>query len=346
MHFDAGTISFPGLGIEGINPPRTLPFSVFGKEIYFYGLIIALGFLLAILYAKKRVKQFGTNFDLVTDAILFAVPLAIICARIYYVVFQWDSYKDNPISALYIWQGGIAIYGGVIGAILGLLLFAKVKKQKLTPYLDIMALGLLIGQLIGRWGNFFNREAYGAQIFNDFFLRMGIEENGGLVRYWHPTFLYESVWNLVGFILLHFLSKKRKYDGQTFLQYVAWYGLGRVWIEGLRTDSLYIGSTDIRVSQLLAGVSFVIAVGVMLYIRLFQNPDGSGMLVNQGTGNGEQAAEEEAAEDEATDGEAAEDEGTDCHDQSGDWSRNDSSGDAEDEATGNRQQATEDEADS
>ena len=346
MYFDAGTISFPGLGIEGINPPRTLPFSVFGKEIYFYGLIIALGFLLAILYAKKRVKQFGTNFDLVTDAILFAVPLAIICARIYYVVFQWDSYKDNPISVLYIWQGGIAIYGGVIGAILGLLLFAKVKKQKLTPYLDIMALGLLIGQLIGRWGNFFNREAYGAQIFNDFFLRMGIEENGGLVRYWHPTFLYESVWNLVGFILLHFLSKKRKYDGQTFLQYVAWYGLGRVWIEGLRTDSLYIGSTDIRVSQLLAGVSFVIAVGVMLYIRLFKNPDGSRMLVNQGTGNGEQAAEEEAAEDEATDGEAAEDEGTDCHDQSGDWSRNDSSGDAEDEATGNRQQATEDEADS
>ena len=346
MHFDAGTISFPGLGIEGINPPRTLPFSIFGKEIYFYGLIIALGFLLAILYAKKRVKQFGTNFDLVTDAILFAVPLAIICARIYYVIFQWDNYKDNPISALYIWQGGIAIYGGVIGAILGLLLFAKVKKQKLTPYLDIMALGLLIGQLIGRWGNFFNREAYGAQILNDFFLRMGIEENGGLVRYWHPTFLYESVWNLVGFILLHFLSKKRKYDGQTFLQYVAWYGLGRVWIEGLRTDSLYLGSTGIRVSQLLAGVSFVAAVGVMLYIRLFKNPDGSRMLVNQGTGNGEPGTGDEAAEDEATDGEAAEDEGTDCHDQSGDWSRNDSSGDAEDEATGNRQQATEDEADS
>ena len=346
MHFDAGTISFPGLGIEGINPPRTLPFSVFGKEIYFYGLIIALGFLLAILYAKKRVKQFGTNFDLVTDAILFAVPMAIICARIYYVIFQWDNYKDNPISALYIWQGGIAIYGGVIGAILGLLLFAKVKKQKLTPYLDIMALGLLIGQLIGRWGNFFNREAYGAQILNDFFLRMGIEENGGLVRYWHPTFLYESVWNLVGFILLHFLSKKRKYDGQTFLQYVAWYGLGRVWIEGLRTDSLYLGSTGIRVSQLLAGVSFVAAVGVMLYIRLFKNPDGSRMLVNQGTGNGEPGTGDEAAEDEATNGEAAEDEGTDCHDQSGDWSRNDSSGDAEDEATGNRQQATEDEADS
>ena len=281
MLLDAGTISFPGLGIDGLNPPRTLPFSVFGKEIYFYGLIIAIGFLLAIFYARLRVKEFGTSFDLVTDAILFAVPMAIVCARIYYVAFQWEHYKDNPISALYIWEGGIAIYGGVIGAILGLVLFSKLKKQKLSPYLDIMALGLLIGQSIGRWGNFFNREAHGAEIFNDFFLRMGIEETGGVVRYWHPTFLYESVWNLIGLVLLHFLSKKRKYDGQTFLQYAAWYGLGRVWIEGLRTDSLYIGSTDIRVSQLLAGLSFVVAVGVMLYIRLYKNPDGSNMMVNQ-----------------------------------------------------------------
>lgn len=281
MMLDAGTISFPGLGIDGINPPRTLPFSIFGKEIYFYGLIIALGFLLAILYARRRVREFGTNFDLVTDAILFAVPAAILCARIYYVAFRWDSYKDNPISALYIWEGGIAIYGGVIGAILGLLLFAKIKKQKLTPYLDLMALGLLIGQLIGRWGNFFNREAYGAEILDSFFLRMGIAGSDGVVRYWHPTFLYESLWNLVGFVLLHFLSKRRKYDGQTFLQYVAWYGLGRVWIEGLRTDSLYLTGTTIRVSQLLAGVSFVLAVGAMLYIRLCKKPDGSKLLVRQ-----------------------------------------------------------------
>ena len=337
MHFDAGTISFPGLGIEGINPPRTLPFTIAGKEIYYYGLIIALGFLLAILYARKRVKEFGTNFDLLTDAILWAAPTAIVCARIYYVVFRWDLYKDNPISALYIWQGGIAIYGAVIGAILGLVLFSRVHKQKLPPYLDIMALGLLIGQLIGRWGNFFNREAYGAEILNKFFLRMGIEEPGGFVRYWHPTFLYESLWNLIGFILLHFLSKKRKYDGQTFLQYVAWYGLGRVWIEGLRTDSLYIGGTDIRVSQLLAGVTFVAAVGVMLYIRLFKAPDGSRMLVNQATGNGQQAtgddvaAEEQAAEDET----AAEAAGN------GQQATEDEAA-AVAEATGNGQQATED----
>lgn len=296
MLLEAATISFPGLGIEGIDPPRTLPFTVFGKEIYFYGVIIALGFLLAILYIKKRVKEFGTTFELVTDAILFAVPVAILCARIYYVAFRWDLYRDNPVTALYIWQGGIAIYGGVIGAILGLLLFARVKKQKLTPYLDLMALGLLIGQLIGRWGNFFNREAYGAEIFTDFFLRMGLEGGDGAVRYWHPTFLYESLWNLAGFVLLHFLSKKRKYDGQTFLQYVAWYGLGRVWIEGLRTDSLYITGTDLRVSQVLAGVSFVIAVGVMLYIRLYREPDGASMLVNRKLQTDHCAAPEEAQE--------------------------------------------------
>ena len=224
------------------------------------------------------------------------------------MAFRWDNFKDNPISALYIWEGGIAIYGGVIGAILGLLLFSKIKKQKITPYLDIMALGLLIGQLIGRWGNFFNRECYGAEIFNNFFLRMGIEGADGVVHYWHPAFLYESLWNLAGFIALHFLSKKRKYDGQTFLQYVAWYGLGRFWIEGLRTDSLYIGSTDLRVSQLLAGVSFVAAVIAMLYIRLYKNPDGSKMLVNR---RPEPAAEPEAAEaePEATAEEAVENEG-------------------------------------
>ncbi len=286
-------ISFPGLGIDLIDPPRTLPFTVFGKEIYLYGVVIALGFLLAIFYVRRRVKEFGTNFDLVTDAILITVPIAIVCARVYYVIFSWDVYRDNPISALYIWEGGLAIYGGVIGAILGLILFAKFRKQKLTPYLDMMSLGLLIGQSVGRWGNFFNREAYGAEITNSFFLRMGlIDKTTGLVRYWHPTFLYESVWNLVGLILLHFLSKKRKYDGQVFLAYLAWYGLGRVWIEGLRTDSLYLGS--FRVSQLLAGASFAVATGLMLYIRFRKHPDGSALLVNRRPETVEEAEASEA----------------------------------------------------
>ena len=288
-------ISFPGLGIDYIDPPRTLPFTVFGKEIYLYGVVIAIGFLLAILYVRRRVKEFGTNFDLVTDAILFAVPTAIVCARAYYVIFSWEFYKDNPITALYIWEGGLAIYGGVIGAILGLILFAKVRKQKITPYLDMMSLGLLIGQSVGRWGNFFNREAYGAEITNNFFLRMGlIEKASGVVRYWHPTFLYESVWNLCGLILLHFLSKKRKYDGQVFLEYLAWYGLGRVWIEGLRTDSLWLG--PFRVSQLLAGVSFVIAMGIQLYVRFRKHPDGSDLLVNRAKAAPEAENEQTASE--------------------------------------------------
>ena len=288
-------ISFPGLGIDYIDPPRTLPFTVFGKEIYLYGVVIAIGFLLAILYVRRRVKEFGTNFDLVTDAILFAVPTAIVCARAYYVIFSWEFYKDNPITALYIWEGGLAIYGGVIGAILGLILFAKVRKQRITPYLDMMSLGLLIGQSVGRWGNFFNREAYGAEITNNFFLRMGlIEKASGVVRYWHPTFLYESVWNLCGLILLHFLSKKRKYDGQVFLEYLAWYGLGRVWIEGLRTDSLWLG--PFRVSQLLAGVSFVTAMGIQLYVRFRKHPDGSGLLVNRAKAAPEAENEQTASE--------------------------------------------------
>ena len=303
MYLDAGAISFPGLGIDGINPPQTLPFTIFGREIYLYGIVIAFGFLLGILYLRKRAKDFGTTFDLITDAILFAVPISIICARIYYVAFQWEHYKDNPISVLYIWEGGIAIYGGVIGAILGLLLFARVRKQKLTPYLDLMSLGLLIGQSIGRWGNFFNREAHGVETASNYFLRMYMySSKEHMYGNWHPTFLYESVWNLIGFLLLHKLSKKRKYDGQTFLQYLAWYGLGRVWIEGLRTDSLYLFGSNVRVSQLLAGVSFVAAVGVMLYIRLFKEPDGSGMLVNQAAGNGQQATgDEENEEDEGAD---------------------------------------------
>ena len=282
-------ISFPGLGIGWFDPPRTLPFAVLGKEIYLYGVVIALGFLLAILYGKKRCRSFGYDFDKVADALLWAVPLAIVCARIYYVVFYWKEggYAENPISILYIWEGGIAIYGGIIGAAIGLILFSKVEKQKLTPYLDLMGLGLLIGQLIGRWGNFFNREAYGAE--TDCFLRMGLLDEAGAAHYWHPTFLYESVWNLIGFLLLHFFSKKRKYDGQVFLLYVAWYGLGRAWIEGLRTDSLWLG--PIRVSQLLALVSFAAAAGILIWIRVKKHPDGSTMLVNQNRPEPEAASE-------------------------------------------------------
>ena len=233
--------------------------------------------LLAVLYASKRSKEFGLKEDDLIDGVLWVAPFAIICARLYYCIFEWDQYASNPISILYIWNGGLAIYGGVLGAVIGLSVFCKVRKIKATAMMDVVSLGLLIGQLVGRWGNFMNREAFGAP--TDSFLRMGLYNTAtGAVEYYHPTFLYESLWNFVGFLLLHFLSKKRKYDGQVALGYVAWYGLGRAFIEGLRMDSLYWG--PFRVSQVLAGISCVAAVAVLLW-QGFRPHDPAKMLVNQ-----------------------------------------------------------------
>ncbi|MCI5976519.1 MAG: prolipoprotein diacylglyceryl transferase [Candidatus Faecousia sp.] len=267
-------ISFPGLGLE-LDPPSTIQLGPL--TIHFYGLIIAVGMLLAVLYASKRSKEFGLKEDDLIDGVLWVTPFAIICARLYYCIFEWDQYASNPISILYIWNGGLAIYGGVLGAVIGLSVFCKVRKIKATAMMDIVSLGLLIGQSVGRWGNFMNREAFGAP--TDSFLRMGLYNTAtGAVEYYHPTFLYESLWNFVGFLLLHFLSKKRKYDGQVALGYVAWYGLGRAFIEGLRMDSLYWG--PFRVSQVLAGVSCVAAVAVLLW-QGFRPHDPTKMLVNQ-----------------------------------------------------------------
>ena len=210
---------------------------------------------------------------------LWVTPFAFLCARLYYCIFYWNEggYANNPLSMLYVWEGGLAIYGGVIGAALGIIVFCKVRKISIGAVLDIVALGFLIGQSVGRWGNFFNREAFGAE--TDSFLRMGLYNvYTGITEYHHPTFLYESLWNLAGFIGLHFLSKKRQYDGQVALGYAAWYGLGRVFIEGLRTDSLYWGA--FRVSQLLAGVSFVLAAGALIVLAL-QPHDPQKLFVNR-----------------------------------------------------------------
>lgn len=261
------TISFPGLGIT-MDPPSTI--SLGPLTIHLYGLVIACGLLLAAFYATRRASQFGLTEDNILDGILTVTPFAILCARLYYCAFQWGSYKDNPISILFIWQGGIAIYGGVIGAVIGICVFCRVKKLRTAAVLDLVCLGFLIGQSIGRWGNFFNREAFGGLCDN--FLRMGLYNTAtGLTEYHHPTFLYESVWNACGFVLLHFLSKKRKYHGQVALGYLFWYGLGRAFIEGLRTDSLYWGS--FRVSQVLAAVTCVGAVVILLWnhCRHFEN---------------------------------------------------------------------------
>ena len=272
-----GAITFPNLGIS-VNPSR-VAFNVLGKDIYWYGIIIAAGFLLAVIYAMRRAPSFGLNEDNILDMLFVAVPLAIVCARLYYCIFYWDLYRDNPIAILYVWEGGLAIYGGVIGAVIGVAIFCRVKKLPIGPLLDVGSLGLLIGQMIGRWGNFMNREAHGA--VTDGFFKMGIADAAGNVTYYQPTFLYESVWNLVGFVALHFYSKRRKFDGEVFLLYLAWYGLGRAWIEGLRTDSLYLFNTGIRVSQLLAALSCVASIAVLVYVRVVRKPQPEKLYVNR-----------------------------------------------------------------
>ena len=254
-------ISFPSLGID-IDPVRE--FSLGPLSIHMYGLVIVFGLVLAVIYCMRRADQFGLTEDHILDGVLWVTPFAFLCARAYYCAFRWDLYAANPISVLYIWNGGIAIYGGVLGAVVGMLVFCKIKKISLGATLDLVLMGFLIGQAIGRWGNFFNREAFGAE--TDAWLRMGLYSPlTGAVTYHHPTFLYESLWNALGFVVLHFLSKKRTFDGQIALGYALWYGLGRTFIEGLRTDSLYIPGTALRVSQVLAAVSCIAAAAVLAY---------------------------------------------------------------------------------
>ena len=281
-------ISFPSLGLA-MDPPST--FSIGPLTVHYYGLIIACGLILAVLYACRRSREFGISEDDLTDGVLWVTPFAIVCARLYYCIFSWQSggYADNPISILYIWKGGLAIYGGVIGAAVGIIVFCKIKKIKIPMLLDLVSLGFLIGQSIGRWGNFFNREAFGAETGS--FLRMGLM-NGytGEVTYYHPTILYESIWNAIGFVLLHKLSKHRKYDGQIALGYVVWYGLGRAFIEGLRMDSLYWG--PIRVSQLLAALSCFTALAVLIW-QSFRPHRAEDLFVNQ-------VAAKKAAQDQTT----------------------------------------------
>ncbi len=258
------SISFPLLGGWSINPPAS--FSVFGRDIYFYGVLIALGFILAILYCARRAPEFGISSDSFYDLSIWVIPLSILGARLYFVAFQADYYLQHPGEILAVWEGGLAIYGGIIAGFLTTFFFCRAKKLSFPAMLDVISFGLLIGQILGRWGNFFNREAFGAE--TDIFCRMGLTAPDGSTIYVHPTFLYESLWNLAGLIFLILFSRKgkRRYDGQLILIYFFWYGLGRFWIEGLRTDSLYIGSTGIRVSQLLS-VLLVLVAGTILFLN-------------------------------------------------------------------------------
>lgn len=255
-------ISFPGLHLSfSIN---RVAFEVFGIPVYWYGLLIATGVILAVLYGNFAAKREGLSQDDFFNMVLFSVPVAIICARLYYVMFSWEMYRDDLFSILDIRSGGLAIYGGIIGICLVIFFYCKKKKLSIGMVLDVLAVGLLIGQAIGRWGNFMNGEAYGSATHLPW--AMTIEKYGKMVaESVHPTFLYESLWNAVGIAVLLCYRKFCKFRGELFCGYLCWYGLGRVWIEGLRADSLYIGM--FRVSQLLAGATLLLGLGIILYQR-------------------------------------------------------------------------------
>ncbi|NLU37202.1 MAG: prolipoprotein diacylglyceryl transferase [Clostridiales bacterium] len=243
-----------------------IAFHLFGQPIYWYGILISIGVFLGILLAMRNSKVFGLDQDSIIDFALLAIPLAIIGARLYYVIFEWSMYRENPLEIMNIRKGGLAIYGGVIGGILAGFIFTKWKKQNFWNLADICAPSLILGQAIGRWGNYVNQEAYGYTITDPkwqwFPAAVFIEADGK----WHmATFFYESLWNFIVFVFLMYYRKRRKETGEVFLFYLILYSFGRFFIEGLRTDSLYIGTT--RVSQLLSAVLFVVGIGIFIQRR-------------------------------------------------------------------------------
>ena len=280
-----GTVSFPGLGLEF--QLNRVAFHVGSWPVYWYGVIIAAGFLLAVMYCSRQAPRFGIRQYDIIDMLFFAVPLSIIGARVYYIIFYPELYRRTDGSwdfgaMVRIWDGGLAIYGGVIMAVITLLVFCKVRKIKFLAFADLGSYGMLIGQMVGRWGNFVNIEAHGGP--TDLPWRMGIYQYVDGTRQYmevHPTFLYESLWNLVGLFLLIWVGKKhRKFDGQIFLGYFAWYGVSRGFIEGLRTDSLYFLNTPIRVSQVFGFATAAVAI-ILLVILLTRKHDPAKLWVNQ-----------------------------------------------------------------
>ena len=252
-------ISFPKPGfVFNVNP---VAFSIGGKEIYWYALIILTGFLLATGFCMLRAKKQGVNPDHIFDIALYGLIIGIICARIYYVLFDIESFKDNPFDIFKIWEGGLAIYGGIIGGVLTAYIYCRIKKLNILKIFDIACQGLLIGQAIGRYGNFFNTEVYGRE--TDFFLGMSI--NGASPV--HPLFFYESCWNILGLLLILLFGNKKKADGQIFCFYCFWYSLGRIFLEGMRQpEYILYAFGNVGISQIVAGI-FIIA-SVVLFLRL------------------------------------------------------------------------------
>ena len=265
---DTTVVSFPGLGI-GEMTINQVAFSLGPLEVRWYGIIITLGMVLGFLYAAWRGKSEGVSFDDLIDFALLTIVLAVIGARAYYVLTTLgEGYYQSFRDVIAIWEGGIAIYGGIIGGALALFIVSRLKKyskNKVLKVFDMVAPGVMLGQILGRWGNFVNGEAHGVETAEGFFLRMGLKY-GSHTYYYHPTFLYESLWNVVGFVLINIFYQKKKFDGQVLLMYLAWYGLGRMFIEGLRTDSLYIGV--FRISQVVGFLCFAICTALLVYLLL------------------------------------------------------------------------------
>ncbi len=264
------TVSFPGLGIGEFSFNKvafTIPIGD-GIEVRWYGIIMVTGIILAFLYANYRRKHEGISFDNLLDYAIFTVISGIVGARLYYVITSDRDYDFFEIFQ--IWNGGIAIYGAIIGGAISLLCVSLYKKIKWQKAFDMVCPGVMIGQIVGRWGNFFNGEAFGetpAEGSLLYFMRMQLKQDTWSTAYLcQPTFLYESLWNLAGFIIINLLYKKKKYDGQVFLMYITWYGLGRMMIEGLRTDSLMVG--EFRISQIVAGLCFIVGTALLIFFAI------------------------------------------------------------------------------
>ena len=274
------SIIFPNLHITLDNVGKG--FYIGSFFIAFYGVIIAIGMLIGVSFILKEAKRVGFNEDQFLDVCIITIIVGVIGARVYYVIFAWDYYKDNPISVFNIRQGGLAIYGGVLAGIACLYILSRYKKMPFLKTIDVAIFGVVIGQIFGRWGNFFNREAFGQYTDGLFAMLLPkaavrpsdltgemraniVQVNGIDYVSVHPTFLYESIWNLGLLVIMLLTRKKKKFDGQTFFTYLMGYGAGRFWIEGLRTDQLKLWGTNLAVSQLLAAVLVVIGVGLFTY---------------------------------------------------------------------------------
>lgn len=257
---------------EQIQPLNPIALELGPLDIRWYGIIIAFGIVIAYILATREGKKRGLPDDLFADLLIWAIPISIICARIYYVAFEWDYYSQNPIKIFAIMEGGIAIHGALIGAILTTIVFCRKKKVSFWKIADIAAPTIILAQAIGRWGNFMNQEAHGGEVTREFLEGLHLPEfiinqmyiNG---TYYHPTFLYESLWNVAGFIVLLFLRKVNVKQGEIFLAYGIWYSIGRYFIEGLRTDSLYLWDTSIRMAQVVTLLTIIVAVVLIIYRR-------------------------------------------------------------------------------